>query len=115
VPERGDIVLTRFPFTDRSGAKLRPVLVLAKIPGPHEDFVALFISSQLSQAVSGLDIVLEPADQAFRGSGLKVASVFRIGKVASISDALMAGTLGRLDAPIFDEIIRRLVRLLESR
>jgi mRNA interferase MazF len=115
VPKRGDIVLPRFPFTDQSGAKLRPVLVLAEIPGPHHDFIVLFISSQLSQAVRGQDVVVRSADKAFGRSGLKSASVFKIGKVASMSDALMAGTLGRLDVPIFDEIIRRLVRLLESR
>ncbi len=37
--QRGDIVLARFPFTDLSGTKLRPVLTLAPVPGPHQDYL----------------------------------------------------------------------------
>lgn len=113
MPARGDIVLGRFPFTDQRGATLRPVLVLAEVPGVYRDFIVLFISSQLRQAVLGLDVILDPNHSAFAGSGLKVASVFRIAKVASVSDALLAGTLGRLDEAVFADIIRRLIRLLE--
>ena len=114
MPRRGDVVLARFPFTDRTGAKLRPVLVLAEIPGPYRDFIVLFISSQLNQAVPGLDVVLDATHPAFPRSGLKVASVFRIAKVASLSEALLAGTLGRLEARLLDEVVRRLTRLLET-
>ena len=53
---RGDIVLARFPFTDGSGAKVRPVLVLASVPGRHDDYLVLFISSQLRIAVFGGDV-----------------------------------------------------------
>jgi mRNA interferase MazF len=111
VPQPGDIVPAHFPFTSQGGTKLRPVLVLAEIPGPYPDFIVVFISSQLSQAVPGFDLVLGPTDPAFPRSGLKVASVFRIGKVASISGALLGGTLGHLDAAILKEIVRRLTHL----
>ena len=104
----------RFPFVDGSGAKLRPVLVLASVPGAYRDFIVMFISSQLSQAVPSVDLILRPGDAAFVSSGLKVASVFRIGKVASLSHALIAGTLGQLDPPTFDDVIRRLIRVLET-
>ena len=114
MPTRRDIVLARFPFTDQTGAKLRPVLVLVEIPGAHRDFLVMFISSQLSQAVPQLDVILDPAQPGFRRLGLKVASVFRIAKVASLSAALLSGTLGRLDEAMFTEIIRRLTRLLET-
>jgi mRNA interferase MazF len=114
VPQRGDIVLAHFPFTSQGGTKLRPVLVLAAVPGPYPDFLALFISSQVSQAVSGFDLVLDPTDPAFARSGLKVASVFRIGKVASLSGTLLGGTLGHLDAGVFDEIVRRLTHLFQG-
>lgn len=111
---RGDVVLARFPFTSQTGAKLRPVLVLAEIPGPYQDFIVLFISSQLGQATAGLDLILAPSDPAFQSSGLRMASVFRIGKVAAISRSLIAGVLGHLDPAVFDEIVRRLIRLLET-
>jgi mRNA interferase MazF len=114
VPARGDIVLGRFPFTDGSGTKLRPVLVLAGVPGPHDDYLVLFISSQLRTAVAGVDVVIDRQHAAFRGSGLKVPSVLRIGKLATISSALILGPLGRLDAPVLDDVVRRLADLLEG-
>lgn len=112
MPGRRDVVLARFPFTDHSGSKLRPVLVLAEIPGAYRDYVVMFISSQLGQAVPSLDVIVRPSDRAFALTGLKVASVFRIGKVASLSQALIAGTLGQLPMAEFDEVVLRLTRLL---
>jgi mRNA interferase MazF len=114
VPARGDIVLARFPFTDGSGTKLRPVLVLARVPGPYDDYLVLFISSQLRTAAAGIDVVLGRQHPAFAASGLKVPSVLRIGKLATISNALIVGPLGRLDATLITDIVRRLITLLRS-
>lgn len=114
MPDPRDVVLARFPFTSQSGTKLRPVLILARIPGPYPDFIVVFISSQVGQATPGFDLVLGPTDPAFARSGLKVPSVFRIGKVAALSSALLGGTLGHLDATVFDEIVRRLTHLLRT-
>ena len=111
---RGDIILARFPLTDGTGAKLRPVLALAQVPGAHGDYLVLFISSQLSQAVAGVDIVLGRSDPTFIRSGLKVPSVLRIGKIASISRRLIVGPLGQLDDAIFDDVIRKLTALLND-
>ena len=115
MPARGDVVLARFPFTDGSGTKLRPVLVLADVPGPHDDYLVLFISSQLRTAVVGVDVVLDRQHSAFPGSGLKVPSVLRIGKLATISSGLILGPLGKLGNPVLDDVVRRLTTLLEGR
>jgi mRNA interferase MazF len=114
VPSRGDVVLARFPFTDGSGAKLRPVLVLVKVPGEHDDYLVLFISSQLHTAVPAVDVVLRRQHPAFAQSGLKVPSVLRIGKLATISDTLILGPLGTMSDPLLSDIVRRLTRLLEG-
>jgi len=115
VPARGDIVLARFPFTDGSGTKLRPVLVLAKVPGPHDDYLVLFMSSQIRAAVAGVDVVLDRQHPAFRGSGLKVPSVLRIGKLATISSRLILGPLGTIGDPWLGDVVRQLTKLLEDR
>jgi mRNA interferase MazF len=112
VPARGDIVLGRFPFTDGRGTKLRPVLILARVPGPHDDYLVLFISSQPRTAVAGVDMVIDRQHPAFAAAGLKVPSVLRTGKLATISSALMLGPLGKLDDPLVDDIVRRLTGFL---
>jgi mRNA interferase MazF len=114
MPTRGDVVLARFPFTDGSGMKLRPALVLAQVPGPHDDYLVLFISSQLRTAVAGVDIVLGRQHPAFGRSGLKVPSVLRIGKLATVSTALIVGPLGKIDDPLLAEVVGRLTDLLGS-
>jgi mRNA interferase MazF len=114
VPARGDVVLARFPFTDGSGTKLRPVLVLARVPGPHDDYLVMFVSSQLRTAVAGVDVVLDRQHSAFAGSGLKVPSVLRVGKLNTISSTLSVGPLGRIDDPLLADIVRRLRRLVEG-
>jgi len=113
VRRRRDIVLARFPFTDQQQTKLRPVLVLAEVPGAYRDFLVMFASSQLTQALPG-DIVLAPADAAFAASGLKVATVFKIGKISTISVDLLVGQLGVLEKRTFDALVAALVHLLVS-
>ena len=115
MPARGDIILARFPFTDGSGTKLRPVLVLAEVPGPHDDYLVLFISSQLRTAGAGVDVVLDRQHPDFPGAGLKVPSVLRIGKLATISGRLVLGPLGKIGDPLLDDVVRRLTKLLEGR
>jgi mRNA interferase MazF len=114
VPARGEIVLACFPFTDGSGTKLRPVLVLARVPGPHDDYLVLFISSQLRTAIAGVDVVLGRQHPSFPASGLKVPSVLRIGKLSTLSSALILGPLGKLDDALLADVVRRVVTLLRG-
>ena len=112
--QRGDVVLARFPFTDRIGTKIRPVLVLLEVPGPYQDFLVMFISSQRRQAIPEVDVVMEPTDPVFARTGLKTASVFKVAKVATLSEELLIGAIGQLDDALFRMLIKRLVRLLQT-
>jgi len=89
------------------------VLVLAQVPGHFPDFLVLFISSQLSQASPG-DVVLTTNDPEFASTGLKRSSVFRIGKIATISTQLIVGALGQLNEETVDEIVGRVVQVIRS-
>lgn len=114
MPQRSEIVLARFPFTDRVGTKIRPVLVLAEVPGPYRDFLVMFISSQRWQAIPDIDFILESSHPSFDGTGLKAASVFKVAKVATLSEVLILGTIGRVDEALFNAVVGRLVHLLRK-
>ena len=87
----GSIVLTRFPFTDLSGDKRRPALVVSRDNGRRTDLVVCFITSVPR---SGPDMApIEPTP----GTGLKVSSVVRFDKLATLDLGVIAGKLG--DAP----------------
>jgi mRNA interferase MazF len=87
----GSIVLTRFPFTDLSGDKRRPALVVSGDNDRRTDLVVCFITSILR---TGPDIA---PIAAVAGTGLKVPSVVRFDKLATLDRSVIAGSIG--DAP----------------
>ena len=75
----GQVVAFRFPHTDLEGGKLRPALLLAKLPGEYDDWLTCMISSQIHHYVAGFDELVQEGDQDFDESGLKTPSVIRVG------------------------------------
>ena len=78
--EAGQVVVFRFPQTDLEEGKLRPALLLGKLPGEFDDWLICMISSQTRQYISGFDEIIEENDTDFAESGLKVTSVIRVGR-----------------------------------
>jgi mRNA interferase MazF len=85
---KGDIVLITFPFTDLSGSKLRPAIILAETP---LDLTVCFITTQL-QWQEDTDVELMPTPT----NGLKKQSLIRTSKIATLDKTLAKGLLGRL-------------------
>lgn len=101
---KGDIVLITFPFTDLSGSKLRPAVVLM---ASSLDLTVCFITSQL-QWQEPTDVMLQPTPF----NGLKKESVIRVSKIATIDKGLAKGLLGRLDPKSIFELNMKLKALL---
>jgi len=108
------IVLFRFPQTDQAEAKLRPALVLRRLPGQYNDWIICMISSQLHQAIPDFDEVITPTDSDFQQSGLKLASVIRIGRLAVVNSDVILGKLGQIDTQRLSRIKQRLVKWLQG-
>ncbi|WP_067047785.1 type II toxin-antitoxin system PemK/MazF family toxin [Methanofollis ethanolicus] len=105
---KGKIVLIPFPFTDLTAAKLRPALVL------HEgdrDVVLAFISSKIPARAGRAEIIVTTSHAGFSKSGLKVNSVIRLDKIATVLKDLMVGELGELDDDLRDEVNAKLAAL----
>lgn len=78
----GQIAVARFPTVGLAQGKPRPVLLLSPLPGLYDDWLVCTISTQLQQAVSEFDETINMNDSDFSTSGLKVASVVRIARLA---------------------------------
>ena len=98
----GDVVVAELPQAD-GNAKLRPVLILRKLPG-FGDCLVCGISTQVRQAVAEFDVVLEPTDEHFADTGLRAASVVRLSFLASIPVNRMTRKLGRVSAEVLETL-----------
>ena len=99
----GQIVLFKFPQTDQKEGKLRPALVLRKLPGKFDDWLICMISSQIHQKLPDLDEMVTPDDADFVKAGLKVPSVIRASRLAVVDVEILLGKLGQID---HDRLIR---------
>ena len=86
---KGNIVLIPFPYTDLSGSKLRPALVLTE---NTLDVTVCFITTQL-QWQEPIDIVIQPKTS----NGIKKLSIIRLSKLATIDRNLIVGIIGNID------------------
>ncbi|MFZ5908647.1 MAG: type II toxin-antitoxin system PemK/MazF family toxin [Chloroflexota bacterium] len=96
VKQAGQIVAFRFPQTDLEKGKLRPALLLAKLPGEYDDWLTCMISSRTRHYVAGFDEIVQEGEDDFEQSGLKVASIIRIGRLAVMSGEVLLGAMGQV-------------------
>ena len=107
---KGKIILVPFPFTDLSASKLRPALVL------HEgkrDVVVTFISSKVPVDPAESDMVVPQNHPEFPMTGLKVDSVVKLDKIATLSKNLIIGEIGEAGKAIREEINEKLCKILK--
>lgn len=97
---KGDIVLITFPFTNLTGNKLRPAVILAD---SALDFTVCFITSQL-QWQEATDVELIPNEI----NGLRKPSLIRTSKIATLDKTLAKGLLGKLSSNELSELNNKL-------
>jgi len=110
----GDIVLIRFPQTDLQTGKLRPTLVVAAAPGRHPDLSLALISSRTYQAIPDFDELIDVYDSDYSESGLKVRSVVRLTRLATVETSVINARLGRISPERLQKIRHRLVEWLRA-
>ena len=106
--EVGQVVAFRFPQTDLEEGKLRPALLLAKLPGNYDDWLTCMISYQIHHYVEGFDELVQESDEDFGESGLKTTSVIRVGRLAVVSGEILLGAIGQVSAERLIRIKQRL-------
>lgn len=103
--KKGDIVLIPFPFTDLTGSKNRPALILID---SDEDITVSFITTQLKWREKS-DVRMNPSKE----NGLKKSSLIRLGKITTIDKELVIGKLGQLTDLEIEVVNRGLIELFD--
>ena len=110
----GQLVLMPFAFTDQSGTKLRPALLLCRAPGRHDDWLVCMISSRVQQAEAGFDEIVAQTDADFARSGLKVTSAIRLARLAVVEASVLAGAIGSIAPERLNGVRRRLAEWIAT-
>lgn len=102
---RGEVVLVRYPFTDLSGSKIRPAVVVS-IPHSSNDVFILPLTSKTASLLSGEFILKD-----WRQAGLNVETAVKRG-IYTVEQNLIVQTVGKLSGPDMKELITALRRWL---
>jgi mRNA interferase MazF len=104
--KKGTIVLVPFPFTDLSGNKVRPAVIVSdgKISA---DVVLLFITSQ--SKLKGKHLVQVAPDKE---NGIKTKSKIVCSKIATLEAKIILGELGILSPSVQKSIDVELKKVL---
>ena len=102
---KGSVILIPFPFTDLKGSKIRPAVVLCE---NELDVAICFVTSELRWKAE-YDVSIFPSEN----NGLKVPSLIRVGKIATIDSSLVLGELGELSNAEITKLNKGLKELLQ--
>jgi mRNA-degrading endonuclease toxin of MazEF toxin-antitoxin module len=102
----GSVVLVPFPFTDLSGRKRRPALVISPQEFDDEDLVLCAITSQFPERFSEWEASLGAEDMV--EERLPKPSVVKVGKLFTMHRSLIARRFGTVKEHKLEEILSRL-------
>ncbi len=110
----GQLAIVQFPTVALGEGKPRPVLLIAPLPGPYDDWLVNMLSTQLQQAVAGFDEMIDQTQNDFQTSGLKVASVIRIACLAVVPASMLVGSIGEISSERLQRIRQKLAGWISS-
>jgi len=104
--KKGTIILVPFPFTNLSGNKVRPAVIISdgKV---GSDVVVVFVTSQAK--LKGVHLVtVKPSEE----NGLKVVSKIACAKIATLDSKIILGEIGVLAKSAQEEVDGELRKVL---
>jgi mRNA interferase MazF len=106
--KRGTVVLTPFPFTDLTGQKVRPALVVSRSDRPGSDILLAFITTYRTQPLLATELLIADNHPDFAQTGLKLSSVVKLDKLVTVAGAIVLGELGELSAVLLQQVGEKL-------
>lgn len=108
--EQGEIILIPFPFSDLSGFKQRPVLILSnnEYNDKTEDVVTCGITSNLKDSeysvlVSNTDLI---------DGRIPSKSRIKVDKIFTLKQSLIKKKIGKISKELFKEVRKEIIKLI---
>jgi mRNA interferase MazF len=104
---RGEVVRVDWPYSDRTGSKVRPALVVQAdtLNGLIADTVLVLIS-RTRRAVGITEVMIDPAIES--GCGLRYPSAVSCNNLLTIDQGLIVQAIGRVSPALMQQIDDRL-------
>ena len=102
---RGDVVLVDYPFSDRTGSKVRPALIVQtdSLNTRIDDTILAAISRSTHRA-SATQLFVEIATPDGAGTGLRQNSMVQCENLLTYDQRLIIAVIGRLSAASMNQI-----------
>lgn len=97
--QRGDVVLVDFPYSDRTGSKVRPALVVQSDiwNQPLDDTILAMVSSSNRRRVgAATQHLIAASSSVAQGTGLRMGSIIQCENLVMYDQGLILRVLGRL-------------------
>jgi mRNA interferase MazF len=106
--KRGDVVQIDWPFSDQTGSKIRPAVVVQAdyLVGITDDTVLVQITSKI-HGIPGTEVILDPTQEPM--SGLKKKCVATCSKIMTFDENLIqrkVGILSDATMQVIDECLK---------
>jgi len=104
---RGDIVLVDFPYSDHTGSKVRPALVVQADTWNQrldDTILALITSSRHRRVGAATQFVIDMTTAEGQQTGLRLNSVIQCENLLTYDQALILRILGRLSVAAMEQI-----------
>ena len=104
---RGDVVLINHPFSDASGSKVRPALVLQnnrRNVALSETIVAIISKNARYVATDPTQLLIDLGTPDGKASGLNLSSAVKCGKLFTIDESLVFRRIGTLSPAFMSQI-----------
>ena len=105
---KGEVIVIPFPFSDLSGSKRRPALVLADLPG--DDILLCQITSQHTKDQYAVSL----SQSDFISGSLPVNSYIRPTRVFTADKRIIVRKAGVAKASVASEAVQNIIDLLQK-
>lgn len=112
--KRGDVVIVDFPFSDGSGRKVRPALIVQSDAknGVLDDTIIALITSRLHRRLD-THVAVDISTPEGKQSGLRMNSAIQCENLVTIDQRLVLAEIGTLSRQAMGEVDRCLRLALE--
>ncbi len=103
---RGDVILADLPFTDRTGSKVRPALVVQsdRNNARLDDVILALVTRTTTRAAESTQLLIDVAMTEGKASGLLHNSAVKCEHLITLHRSLIHRVIGHLPDPLMRDI-----------